>query len=104
MDLKTFIKSLPDDDARDAFAKRCDTSLGHLKNVMYGYKPCATDLAVNIERESGRAVTRQELRDDWVRHWPELAPAAAADIQRETATRLRAAIRTDHPNHREGRR
>jgi hypothetical protein len=73
MDLKTYLKSLPDEAAREAFAGRCQTSIGHLRNVMYGIKSCATDLAVHIERESGKAVTRQELRDDWANHWPELA-------------------------------
>jgi len=84
MDLKTYLKSLPADADREAFALRCGTTLGHMRNVMYGYKPCATDLAVSIERESARAVTRQELRDDWARHWPELAPAAANERRRAT--------------------
>ena len=61
---------------RAAFAIRCDTSLGHLTNVAYGYKPCSPELAVSIERESGGAVKRQELRpDDWTRIWPELVAA-----------------------------
>lgn len=61
---------------RDAFAQRCGTSLGHLNNVAYGYKPCGPELAVSIEQESGGAVTRQELRpDDWPRIWPELVAA-----------------------------
>lgn len=77
MDLKTYVKSLPSEEARVAFATRCSTTLGHLKNVMYGYKPCATDLAVRIERESEGAVTRPELRADWADHWPELIARAA---------------------------
>lgn len=76
MDLKTYLKSLPDEAAREAFAVRCKTTLGHMRNVMYGYKPCATDLAVLIERESGTAVRRPELRDDWAAHWPELVGLA----------------------------
>lgn len=78
MDLKTYLKSLPDEAAREAFAMRCETTLGHMRNVMYGYKPCATDLAVRIERESGRAVLRPELRNDWVDHWPELVNVKTA--------------------------
>lgn len=77
MDLKTYLNSLPAAE-RSAFADRCSTTLGHLKNVMYGIKSCATDLAVLIERESGKQVTRQDLRSDWANHWPELAERAAA--------------------------
>jgi DNA-binding transcriptional regulator YdaS (Cro superfamily) len=74
VDLKTFMAGLADNAAREAFAKDCGTTLGHLKNVMYGYKPCGPELAVSIERESGRAVTRRELRpEDWERIWPELS-------------------------------
>jgi DNA-binding transcriptional regulator YdaS (Cro superfamily) len=71
MELKAFIKTLPVSD-RDGFAARCGTTIGHIQNVMYGLKSCATDLAVSIERESGNAVTRKELRADWTNHWPEL--------------------------------
>jgi len=83
MDLKTYIGKLPADE-RDAFALRCGTTPGHMRNVMYRQKSCAPDLAVSIERESDRAVTRRELRPtDWWAIWPELvtdefpAPAPA---------------------------
>lgn len=71
MSLKTFLAAMGPAE-RDAFAGRCETTWGHLRNVMYGVRPCATDLAVAIERESCGAVTRKELRSDWERHWPEL--------------------------------
>ncbi len=74
MELKTYLSPKTAAE-RDEFAKRCETTKGHLQNVMYGMKSCATDLAVNIERESGHSVTRQELRDDWANHWPELIAA-----------------------------
>lgn len=77
MDLKTFFSEM-DGDERDAFARRCETSRGHLQNVMYRTKACATDLAVHIERESGGLVRRWELRDDWFKHWPELIGADGA--------------------------
>ncbi len=77
MDLKTYLSELSTGQ-RDAFAAKCKTSRGHLQNVMYGFKTCATDLAVSIERESGKAVRRWELRDDWHRHWPELIGAKGA--------------------------
>lgn len=79
MDLKTFIKALADEPAREAFAVRAGSTIGHLRNVMYGIRPCAPELAVAIERESARAVTRQELcPDNWQRVWPELVEAKVA--------------------------
>jgi hypothetical protein len=77
MNLKNYLSPLPPD-ARDEFAQRCGTTKGHLQNVMYGMKACATDLAVLIERESGMLVRRWELREDWFRHWPELIGAEDA--------------------------
>lgn len=73
MNLLEFLKTIPTDQ-RGEFASRCGTTPGHLNNVAYRYKPCGPELAVNIERESGRLVTRPDLRpDDWDRIWPELA-------------------------------
>jgi DNA-binding transcriptional regulator YdaS (Cro superfamily) len=78
MDLKTYLAPL-DAEQRDLFASRCGTTRGHLQNVMYGVRHCATDLAVSIERESAGAVRRWDLRaDDWHRHWPELIGAQGA--------------------------
>lgn len=72
MDLKTYLSPMSQE-VREEFAGRCGTSRGHLQNVSYGYRPCATDLAVLIERESKYSVRRWELRpDDWHKHWPEL--------------------------------
>lgn len=73
MDLKTYLSPMSVDD-REAFAVACGTTRGHLQNVMYG-KTCAPALATAIERESGRAVTRKELRADWAAIWPELEAA-----------------------------
>lgn len=76
--LKVFIKGLPDDAARVAFADRCDTSIGHLRNIIYG-KPCSAELAALIEAESGGAVRRWHLRpNDWHRIWKELIRAKGA--------------------------
>ena len=75
MNLRTYLGGL-EPPVREDFAERCGTSLGHITNVMYGYKPCGPELAVSIERESGGAVTRRDLRpDDWERIWPELSAA-----------------------------
>lgn len=78
MELKTFIKSLDADRFAD-FAAECETTPGHIRNVMYGYRPCSPELAVLIEAKSRKTVTRQELRpDDWQRIWPELVQPAEA--------------------------
>lgn len=76
MDLKAYLSPLSADD-RDAFARLCGTTRGHLQNVMYG-KTCAPALAVAIELHSSGAVTRRELRDDWRDIWPELDEKARA--------------------------
>lgn len=80
MELKAFIKSLPaEPDEREAFAAACETTLGHLRNVMYGIKPCSPELAVLVERHSAGKVTRQELLPDkWPRIWPELVAQVIA--------------------------
>lgn len=78
--LKAYLRSLPDESARQAFARQCDTSLGHLRNVIYEPKKLPSpQLCVLIERHSGGAVTRQDLRDDWLCIWPELATTAPAE-------------------------
>lgn len=71
--LKSFIKALPDESAREEFAAKCGITLGHLRNVMYGLRPCAPELASTIERLTDCKVMRWDLRpDDWHRIWPEL--------------------------------
>jgi len=62
MDIKTFFKSIPRDQ-REAFAQRCETTIGHLSNVAGG-KTCGEKLAINIERESSGAVRCEDLRPD----------------------------------------
>lgn len=76
--LKQYLSPMPEKD-RERFARRCGSSIGHLRNVISGFRPCATDLAVSIETESQRAVRRWDLRPaDWHRHWPELKEDPAA--------------------------
>ena len=59
-----------------------------------GERPVPVERCVQIERVTGGAVTRMDLRpDDWHRIWPELAaanpgrvpPSAAAPAQQEAA-------------------
>lgn len=63
MELKSYLDKLAVGE-REAFAKRCGTTAGHLRNISYGYKPCGEGLAINIERESEGAVTCEETRPD----------------------------------------
>jgi DNA-binding transcriptional regulator YdaS (Cro superfamily) len=48
----------------DALAQRSGTSVGNLKQIAYGYRLAGPGLAINLDRESGRAVTCEELRPD----------------------------------------
>jgi len=63
MDLRTYLAGLQAED-RSTFAARCGSSVGHIRNISYGYKPCGEALAIAIERESGGRVSCEELRPD----------------------------------------
>lgn len=63
MRLIDYIKPLSKD-ALDELADRCSTSSGQLKQVAGGHRRCGENLAINIERETGAAVTCEELRPD----------------------------------------
>ncbi len=76
MSFKNYLFALPPAE-RQAFAKRCKTSARHLENVAYGYKALAIKTCVKVEIESGRTVTRKQLRKDWLEIWPELATPKA---------------------------
>jgi DNA-binding transcriptional regulator YdaS (Cro superfamily) len=79
MNLKAYLSSL-DPEKRERFAANCGTTKGHLQNIAYGFRTCATDIAVSVERESKGVVTRQELREDWAAHWPELAKRSKKQV------------------------
>lgn len=61
--LLTYLNELPVPD-RTQFAMRCGTSFDYLRQIGYGNRLCREALAINIERESQRAVTCEELRPD----------------------------------------
>lgn len=63
MNLHEYIKQLGKT-GLDAFAGRCRTSAGQLKQIAYGHRRPNAGLAIDIERESGGAVTCEELRAD----------------------------------------
>lgn len=67
--LKIFLKSLETDEAREAFAGKCGTTLGHMRNASYGLRPLAPEICASAERESGGALVCDSLRPDlpWTR-------------------------------------
>ena len=70
--LRALWRELDTDEERTAFAARCGTTFGHMRNVVWSGKACGPLLAIAIERESGKRVMRWTLRDDWHVYWPEL--------------------------------
>lgn len=60
-------------DEREALAARCGTSWPYLRNIAYGQRQAGPKLAALLERETGGAITRRDLRpSDWQIIWPEL--------------------------------
>jgi len=73
--LLAYLKGLPDDESRAAFAARCETTYGHLRNIGYDKtgRKCSPELAALIDINSGGRVRRWSLRpNDWHRIWPEI--------------------------------
>jgi hypothetical protein len=70
--LIAYLNSLNKDQRAD-FAARCGTSEGYMRKARSTKQTFRCELCVRIERESGHAVTRKDLRDDWFEVWPELA-------------------------------
>lgn len=63
MELNQYIKRLSRTGLED-FARRCETSVGQIKQVALGNRRAGESLAINIERESGGAVRCEDLRPD----------------------------------------
>ncbi|TFH81786.1 transcriptional regulator [Pseudomonas kribbensis] len=63
----------------EALAERSGTSVGNLKQIAYGYRLAGPGLAINLDRESGRAVTCEELRPDI--DWAYLRNSSASSEQ-----------------------
>jgi DNA-binding transcriptional regulator YdaS (Cro superfamily) len=66
MKLIDYLNAIPVE-ARESFAARCGTSFDYLRQVGYGNRTCSEKLAINLERESGRMLTCEELcpATDW---------------------------------------
>lgn len=50
-ELKAYLSQLSTEE-RKAFAKRCQTTLGYLNQIMYGNSKCSASLAIKIDKES----------------------------------------------------
>ena len=76
--LLTFINRLSEPQ-RAAFCALCGTTVGYLRKAISVGHLLNPALCVAIERTTGGAVTRRDLRPaDWRDIWPELAEQAAA--------------------------
>lgn len=63
---------------QERFALAVGTSLNYLRKAIIVGQVLRPELCVAIEEQSGRKVTRRDLRpDDWPRIWPELRAQAA---------------------------
>ncbi len=72
MTLAEYLKTLSKPESQ-AFASRCSTTVGQLKQVAYGHRTANPQLCVLIERQTNKLVTRTMLRPcDWQDIWPEL--------------------------------
>jgi DNA-binding transcriptional regulator YdaS (Cro superfamily) len=49
---------------RAAFAERCETTIGYLRKCISTGQKIGERICINLERESGRAVQVEDLRDD----------------------------------------
>lgn len=61
--LLDYINSL-DSDGRVQFSRRCGTTVGYLRKAVSVGQRLKAELCINIERESGGAVTCELLRPD----------------------------------------
>lgn len=62
--LRAYLKLLKDADKKDAFARRCGTTMGYITKVLSTGEKFGESLCINFERESGGLVRCEDLRDD----------------------------------------
>ncbi len=83
MDFRTYWLTMPVA-ARNDFARRCGTSPGFLRNLVYDTrKTCGEKLAIAIERESAGAVRCETLRPDV--DWSYLRGTAPVSVEEGVA-------------------
>jgi DNA-binding transcriptional regulator YdaS (Cro superfamily) len=77
MSLKLHLTSLSASE-QEELAQSCRTTVGHLRNVAYGFRVASPALAMSLEDLTHGAVTRRDLRPkDCHLIWPELAEQGA---------------------------
>ncbi|MEW5968658.1 MAG: transcriptional regulator [Pseudomonadota bacterium] len=59
--LAEYLDSLPTKEAKEAFAKRCGSSLGYLRLIVNNIRNCSATLAIDIDRESKGKVRCDDL-------------------------------------------
>jgi len=88
MDIKPFFFGL-DNDGRKAFADKCGTTVGHIRNVCYGDRKATTALSAQFELHSAGAVAVEETlpAHQWVRvkdkAWPHAKGRPLSDVAAE---------------------
>ena len=74
MDLKSYLNSLSPQ-AQEEFCSRVGTTIGYLRKALSKRQRIGPEIAVAIEQQSHKSVTRQELLPtSWHLIWPELRP------------------------------
>ncbi|MBJ9975292.1 helix-turn-helix domain-containing protein [Pseudomonas sp. S75] len=63
MTLSEYLKTM-DKERLEAFANRCGTSIGQLRQVAYGNRRASAGLAVSLDRETGGIIACESQRPD----------------------------------------
>ena len=58
--LRLYLNDLPRAEQID-LAERCETTIGHLRNIVYDNATCSEKLAIALERESKAALKVEDL-------------------------------------------
>lgn len=77
MDLKSYLDNLPRGGMTE-FSASMGVSKSYLSQLASGRAPISPQRCVQIEKISGGAVSRRDLRDDWHLIWPELDDESTA--------------------------
>lgn len=76
--LLAYLNALPKA-MRAQFCTACGTTEGYLRKAISKGQLLSVPRCVDVERESGGAITRKDLRPlDWIKNWPELAGTPTA--------------------------
>lgn len=64
MKLKEYWDQIPAKKKKE-FAKACNCTVGHMRNVANGYKRVSTTLAYRIDKATNSVVSKETLRPDF---------------------------------------